>query len=171
MQTDESPNRVSIYTVGHSNIELEEFVGLLGGVEVVVDLRSTPFSRHVPQFCMESIRVRLRAAGIVYIFMSDEGVGNILGGQPRDDECYENGKVVYERVMERNWYQEGIARLIGLASRKSVAIMCSEEDPYKCHRHHLVAQTLLDRGVTVSHIRGDGSTEEAEREAAQLSLL
>jgi uncharacterized protein (DUF488 family) len=30
-----------------------------------------------------------------------------------------------------------------------------------CHRHHLIAQTLLKRGVTVWHLRADGEVEEA----------
>ncbi len=161
----------NIHTVGHSNIELDEFIALLAGIEVVVDVRSTPFSKYAPQFGMHNIRAELRLAGIEYMYLADEDVGNILGGQPRDEGCYESGKIVYERVMERSWYHEGIERLIGLAQRKSVAIMCSEENPHKCHRHHLVAQTLLDRGVDVYHIRGDRSTEKAEKEAAQLTLL
>ncbi|MFU8795990.1 MAG: DUF488 family protein [Dehalococcoidia bacterium] len=171
METVKTSNPGNIYTVGHSNVELDEFIALLNGIEVVVDVRSTPFSKYAPQFGMHNIRAKLRVAGIEYLFLAVEGVGNILGGQPRDDGCYENGRIVYERVMERNWYQEGIARLVGLAQRKSVAIMCSEEDPHRCHRHHLVAQTLLDRGVAVYHIRGDKSTEKAEKEVAQLTLL
>lgn len=161
----------TIYTVGHSNIELEGFLRLLDGVELVVDVRSTPFSKYAPQFGMHNIRAKLDAAGIEYIFMEDENIGNILGGQPRDDECYENGKIVYERVMERSWYQEGILRLVRLASRKNVAIMCSEEDPYKCHRHHLITQSLLNRGLTVFHIRGDRTLEKAEEETVQLTLF
>jgi uncharacterized protein (DUF488 family) len=52
--------------------------------------------------------------------------------------------------------------------------MCSEEDPKKCHRHNLIAQTLMERGVTVWHIRGDGRLEEArpnQPEAQQLHLF
>jgi uncharacterized protein (DUF488 family) len=35
-------------------------------------------------------------------------------------------------------------------------LLCSEEDPSKCHRHLLIGRVLRDRGVAVSHIRGDG---------------
>ncbi len=171
MQRGETSNPDNIYTVGHSNIDLDEFIALLNGIEVVVDVRSTPFSKYAPQFSMHNIREKMRVAGIEYVCLADEDVGNVLGGRPRDDECYDDGKIVYQRVMERVWYQEGISRLIELGQRNSVAIMCSEEDPHRCHRHHLVAQTLLDRGVAVYHIRGDRSTEKAEKEAAQLSLL
>ena len=171
MQTKEAPYRVSIYTVGHSNIELEGFFNLLNGMEVVVDVRSIPFSKYVPQFGMHNMKEKLGAAGIEYIFMEDEDIGNILGGKPRDDDCYENGKIVYEKVMWKNWYQEGISRLVELAGEKKVAIMCSEEDPHKCHRHHLITQSLLEKGLTVFHIRGDRTVEKAEKEAAQLTLF
>ena len=171
MQTKEVPNQGSIYTVGHSNIELEEFLNLLNGIEVVVDVRSTPFSKYAPQFSMHNIKEKLGTAGIEYIFMVDEDVGNVLGGEPRDDDCYENGKIVYGQVMKKSWYQEGISKLVELAGKKKAAIMCSEEDPHKCHRHHLITQSLLEKGVAVFHIRGDRTVEKAEKEAVQLTLF
>ena len=171
MQTREMPNQGSIYTVGHSNIELEEFLNLLNGIEVVVDVRSIPFSRYAPQFNAHNIKEKLEAAGIQYIFMEDEDVGNVLGGEPRNDDCYENGKIVYEKVMKKSWYQEGISKLVELAGKRKVAIMCSEEDPHKCHRHHLITQSLLEKGVTVFHIRGDRTVEKAEKGPVQLTLF
>jgi len=171
MQTKETPNQGSIYTVGHSNIELEEFVNLLSRIEVVVDVRSIPFSRYAPQFSKQTIKGNLEAAGIQYIFMEDEDIGNVLGGKPRDEDCYENGKIVYEKVVKKSWYQDGISKLVELANKKKVAIMCSEEDPYKCHRHHLITQSLLEEGVTVFHIKRDGTVEKAEKETVQLTLF
>lgn len=171
MQTREMPNQGSIYTVGHSNIELEEFLNLLNGVEVVVDVRSIPFSRYAPQFNVHNIKEKLQAAGIQYIFMEDEDVGNVLGGEPRNDDCYENGKIVYEKVIKKSWYQEGISKLVELAGKKKAAIMCSEEDPHRCHRHHLITQSLLEKGLTVFHIRGDGTVGKAEKEAVQPTLF
>jgi uncharacterized protein (DUF488 family) len=171
MQTRGAPYQDSIYTVGHSNIELQEFLNLLNGIEVVVDVRSIPFSRYAPQFNATNIKEKLKAAGIQYIFIEDEEVGNVLGGEPRDEACYEHGKVVYEKVMEKSWYQEGISKLVELAGKRKVAIMCSEEDPHKCHRHHLITQSLLEEGVTVFHLRGDRTIEKAEKEAVQPTLL
>ena len=157
--------------MGHSNTELEEFLSLLDGIEVVVDVRSIPFSRYAPQFNAHNIRERLEAAGVQYIFMEDDEVGNVLGGEPRDDDCHEHGKIVYESVMKKSWYQEGISKLVQLASKRKVAIMCSEEDPHRCHRHHLITQSLLEEGVTVFHMRGDRTVEKAEKEAVQPTLF
>ncbi|PIU55071.1 MAG: hypothetical protein COS88_05665 [Chloroflexi bacterium CG07_land_8_20_14_0_80_51_10] len=160
-----------IYTVGHSNIEFEELLNLLNGIEAVVDVRSVPFSKYAPHFSMDNLREKLKAVGIEYIFMEDKRVGNVLGGKPKDEDCYKNGETIYERIEGKPWYQKGIAALIELANEKRVAIMCSEEDPHKCHRHHLIAQSLLKAGLVVFHIRGDRTLEKAEREAVQLTLF
>jgi len=171
MQTDEVRDQGIIYTIGHSNIQVEAFLNLLSGIDVVVDVRSTPFSQYAPQFNAHEIKGKLSAAGIEYVFMEDEYLGNILGGRPRDEGCYESGKIVYDRVKERSWYQEGISELVELACNKTLAVMCSEEDPDKCHRHHLIAQSVLDSGLRVLHIRGDGTLEAAEKETVQLTLF
>jgi len=155
-------NQATIYTVGHSNIEFETFLGLLNGIEILVDVRSVPFSKYAPQFNIKNIKRQLETKGIDYVFMEDEHVGNVLGGRPNDDECYENGKIVYEKIMKKEWYKKGISAVIKLANNKRTVIMCSEEDPYKCHRHHLITQSLLKEGITVVHIRGDGSKEKVQ---------
>ena len=74
----------------------------------------------------------------------------------------------------KEWYKKGISSLIELAKKKTVTIMCGEEDPYKCHRHHLITQSLLKEGITVIHIRGDGSQERVEKpdkKTIQLTLF
>jgi uncharacterized protein (DUF488 family) len=68
----------------------------------------------------------------------------------------------YAEVMKRDWYRRGIERLLQLMGENLTAIMCSEEDPVQCHRHHLIAQTLLERGITVWHIRANRDVEEAK---------
>jgi uncharacterized protein (DUF488 family) len=49
--------------------------------------------------------------------------------------------------------------------------MCGEGDHRRCHRHLLIAQTLLGRGVRVLHIQPDGGTVEGELVPRQLSLF
>ncbi len=68
-------------------------------------------------------------------------------------------------------YQAGIDQLLDLAGTEQVAVMCSEGDHRRCHRHLLITQTLLGRGVRVLHIRPDGTTVEGERIPQQLSLF
>jgi uncharacterized protein (DUF488 family) len=61
--------------------------------------------------------------------------------------------------MRRPWFVQGVNRLLELADEQTTAIMCSEENPAECHRHHLIAQFLMAEHpeVDVRHIRGDGT--------------
>ncbi len=162
---------MAIFTIGHSNVPAERIVALLKqhDIEVLIDVRSVPYSRYNPQFNRESFQYVLTAAGIQYIY-----AGQHLGGRPDDPTCYEEGQVQYRLIMDKPWYQKGIDQLIQVASGQRVALLCSEEDPLQCHRHNLIAQTLLERGVTVWHIRGDGRLEQAHLnppDARQLPLF
>jgi uncharacterized protein (DUF488 family) len=170
-----------IYTIGHSNLPLETFLGALTAyrIEYVADVRSCPRSRF-PRFNRGSLERSLGEAGIGYRFF-----GEILGGRPDDPTCYRGGvlparkedvfaQIDYAVVASRSSYRAGIDDLLNLADVHLVAIMCSEGDPARCHRHHLIAQTLLDR-VHVSHILVDrgGATSAvpAEREPSQQTLV
>jgi uncharacterized protein (DUF488 family) len=157
----------TIYTIGHSNHSLEKLVSLLRavGATTVVDVRSAPYSKYCPHFNRESLAPALVQAGLDYAY-----AGKQLGGRPLDPDCYKGGtlpvegtdylhEVDYPAVMQRAWFQAGIARLLEIAATQQVAVLCSEEDPALCHRHHLIARYLLAANpqVAVRHVRGDGS--------------
>ena len=157
----------ALTTVGHSTHALDDFCGLLqgAGIQVIADVRSSPFSGTVPQFNEPAIREGLALVGISYVPMGAE-----LGGRPHGPGLYdEEGHVRYDRLSERPYFRDGIDRLVDGAHRFRVAIMCSEEDPTECHRRLLIGRVLLHRGVGVTHLRGDGrlldeaQVEEAER--------
>ncbi|TFH47352.1 MAG: DUF488 domain-containing protein [ANME-2 cluster archaeon] len=174
MQSNGSLRQTTICTIGHSNVEFEKFLSLLKETEVLVDVRSVPYSKYVPQFNADNLKRGLESIGIRYVFMEDEYAKNILGGRPSDNDCYTNGKVIYEEVVKKKWYKEGILALIDLADKNKVTIMCSEEDPYKCHRHQLITQSLLKKGVIVFHIRGNSNKEridKPEKKLVQLTLI
>jgi uncharacterized protein (DUF488 family) len=150
-----------VFTIGHSNGRIEAFIDLLRRheVEVLVDTRSQPYSRFLPHFSREPLQRAVRDASIRYVFM-----GDALGGRPTPRECYDaEGKVLYHKVEEQEFYRQGIERLLDGIARFRVCLLCSEEDPIRCHRRLLIARTLIRRGVEVRHIRGRGSLEyEAE---------
>ena len=159
-----------LYTIGHSDHTTAAFVDLLRrhGITLVVDVRSQPYSRWAPQFNRETLARDLDDAGIAYQFM-----GDALGGRPADPTLYDpdQERPDYQRVEQTPAYQAGIDRLLNLAETERVAVMCSEGDHRRCHRHLLITQTLLGRGVRVLHIQPDGTTVEGERIAQQLSLF
>ncbi|MEE8391644.1 MAG: DUF488 domain-containing protein [Anaerolineae bacterium] len=164
------PKNLLVYTVGHSDHTTKAFVDLLHRHEItlVVDVRSQPYSRWTHQFNRETLSHDLVDAGLVYQFM-----GASLGGRPVDPTLYDPGQEHpdYGRVEQTGVYQAGIDRLLELAQTEQVVVMCSEGDHRHCHRHLLIAQTLLGRGVRVLHIQPDGRTVEGERIAQQLSLF
>ena len=161
-----------VFTIGHSDHSAEEFVALLQQhcVELVVDVRSQPYSQWVPQFNRENLIRTLTAAQVRYRFL-----GDALGGRPSNRELYDPGRetVNYERLSSSVEYAQGIDELVRIAREcaGNVAVLCSEGDHRKCHRGRLIAPTLLRRGVRVTHIQPDGSTVEAELEPQQLTLL
>jgi uncharacterized protein (DUF488 family) len=52
--------------------------------------------------------------------------------------------------------------LLDLARAERVAVLCAEGDHRRCHRHWLIAQTLVARGAAVWHIEPDGATVRGE---------
>src|SRR5262245_44483229 len=140
-----------LYTIGHSNQTLDEFLALLAkhGIQVLVDVRSHPYSRYVTHFNREELQAAVQPCGIRYGFSGRE-----LGGRPDDESFYdEHGHVLYFRVAETPAFLDAIARLEAGIREYRVAIMCSEEDPAVCHRHLLVGRVMAQRGTTVLHIR------------------
>lgn len=142
----------------------EELLALLGqhGIEVVVDVRSAPYSRYVPHFNRAALENSVRLTGMEYRY-----AGDYLGGRPEDPRLYrqEEGKDKqrpdYKAMAETERYQRGIKRLTKIAREKRTVLLCSEENPANCHRQHLISQTLLAMDIEVLHIRGDGQLEVA----------
>jgi uncharacterized protein (DUF488 family) len=147
----------SFYTLGHSNHDLETWLALVlkHEIDVVVDTRSSPYSKYVPQFDRELIQRSLEEAGIRYLFLGAE-----LGGRPANPTYYDaKGHVLYSRLREDARFQAAIARLETDIGRSQVALVCGEEDPAHCHRRLLIGRVLTERGHAMLHIRGDGRLE------------
>lgn len=153
-----------LFSIGHSNHDLEKFLDLLRRhrIDVLVDVRSQPYSRFTPHFRARLLKEAVTGADIKHLFMGKE-----LGGRPDGDEFYDAaGHVLYWRVAESRLFLDGIARLENGIAKYRVAIMCSEENPSACHRRLLVGRVLKTRGVQLEHIRGDGRIQtEAEIQA------
>jgi len=153
-------NAPGIYTIGHSNHSLDIFLGLLErhAIQVLMDIRSQPFSRYVTHFNYPEIEGAIERRGIQYRYMGQE-----LGGRPQGDSFYDaDGYVLYNRVAEAAFFRKGIARLEEDGTMYRVAIMCSEEDPTNCHRRLLIGRVLAGDGVPFQHIRGDGRLQTEE---------
>jgi uncharacterized protein (DUF488 family) len=151
----------SVLTIGHSNHSIDVFIRLLKDhhVEAIVDTRSHPRSKFVPQYDAEVLRRSLLENRIEYIYLGKE-----LGGRPEGDRFYdEDGRVFYSRVAESTFFLRGLERLNNAIRRFRLALLCSEENPSICHRRLLIARVLRAHGIAVDHIRGDGSLQSEEK--------
>src|SRR5271156_2002330 len=155
-KTKKNPSKLEnlrIFTIGHSNRPIAEFLRLLEaqGVKRVADVRTIPRSRYNPQFNAETLAESLRDAGIDYVPMKE------LGGlrHAKSDSINTGWKNASFRgfadYMQTPEFAAGINSLISIAREKTTAIMCAEAVPWRCHRS-LVAVALVARGIEVDDI-------------------
>ena len=151
---------MKIYTIGHSNIPLKEFLELLKSQDIkqLVDVRSSPYSKYASQFNREELESSLRNEGISYSYL-----GHLIGGKPEGKQFYIDGQVDYDLIELDKSYREGIHKLMEEASFAISVIMCSEENPTQCHRHKLITPSLTKNGWTVLHIRGNGRIQRIDK--------
>ncbi|MCU0496886.1 MAG: DUF488 domain-containing protein [Anaerolineae bacterium] len=180
-----SQEHLTLYTIGHSNLSLEDFIASLHAhqIHTLIDVRSVPSSQYNPHFNRNNLEGSLKENGFEYRF-----AGEYLGGRPDDPNLYKGSHVPdkgtkredflelvqYEEVMKSEKYLAGLRGLLQIIRNaakydQQVAIMCSEGNPLDCHRHHLIARSLIDpkvkvvnTEVQVYHILRDRKLEKVE---------
>lgn len=136
----------------------DDFVALLADarVEMLVDVRSVPASRHNPQFARSSIEDRIETAGIGYRW--EPG----LGGFRRPEEGSRNVALrhrsfrAYADHMETSEFEVALDRLLEEAARRTTAVMCAETLWWRCHRRLLADAATLLGSAEVHHLGHDG---------------
>lgn len=155
---------MQLYTIGHSTRTLDELVEALRGfgVRTLVDIRTIPRSRRVPQFNRDALRRSLPRRRISYRHLP------ALGGlrRPRADShntAWRNRSFRgFADYMETPEFSAGLDEVRRLADEAGpVAVMCAEAVPWRCHRS-LVADALVTHGDTVIHIMGPGKSHPHE---------
>lgn len=140
----------SLFSIGHGNKSIDTFIDELIHFDInyLIDIRSKPYSKYNPQFNQNELKYALLNKKITYTFM-----GDVLGGLPDDTTCYTNGHVDYEKLKVKEFFKEGLKRLVIANDKKiRVAIMCSESKPEECHRTKLIGEELRKNNITLNHI-------------------
>lgn len=148
------PLSLTFYTVGHGNRTLNELLELLQskGVDILVDIRSTPNSEAFPHFCEAPVRGACERAGVGYHW-----AGRQLGGKrlpkprSRHTAIDDDGLRAFADYMDSEEFKIGLRQLVGLGENGVTAILCAERRPERCHRS-LIADALMLRGATVVHL-------------------
>ncbi len=154
-----------IYTVGHSTHPLIYFLSLLREYHVncLVDVRSVAASSYNPQYNKEPLSNFLKNNGITYMHFPEE-----FGARHSDPDLLdEKGKVDFAKVRKSWNFKNGVDRLwLGIDKGYTIALMCSESDPFDCHRFSMITVALQQAGFEVLHIMKDKtlkSTSDLER--------
>lgn len=127
-----------IYSLGYSKWTIEQLVKTMDekGADLLVDVRSVPYSRFNPAF---NRPVLIRTLTSRYIWK-----GDVLGGKP--------GPAT----------EEGIEWLVNVlptvqSAGRSLIVMCVEMDPRNCHRLTDIGARLYVRGIDICHLIHDGT--------------
>jgi uncharacterized protein (DUF488 family) len=153
---------MKVYTIGHGNRAIGEFIGLLteAAIECLVDVRAFPASRRHPQFSRDALEQSLLGAYIRYVWE-----GKSLGGRRKAAADSPHialrspGFRAYADHMESADFRAGAGRLLDLAGAARIVVMCAERLPWECHRN-LISDSLVARGVRVLHLIGPGESRE-----------
>ena len=147
---------MKLFTIGHSNHTIEDFITLLQthGVTALADVRSHPYSKYLPHFNQKLLKASLSDVGISYVFLGKE-----LGARSNNPDCYVDGKAVYEKIASTKEFNDGIQRILQGTKNYNISLMCAEKDPITCHRAVLICQHLRESGLDINHILKNGDLE------------
>ena len=153
MHKPAKPATVTIWTIGHSVLPLEDFLALLGHyrIEAVADVRRFPGSRRCPQYGQTALQASLAQRALGYHWLA------ALGGRRRThadspNTAWRNTSFRgYADHMQTPEFAAGLGELLELAQRVRTTLMCAESLWWRCHRS-MIADALCAQGVEVVHI-------------------
>ena len=127
-----------IFTLGTSTRSPSEFLEILRyyQIELVIDVRRWPSSKKFPQYNKASLEKLLREVRIEYLHLEE------LGGFRKES---------YEEYMKSEDFLRSLYKVIEMAEKRRVCLICAERFPWNCHRR-FIASALKERGFLVKHI-------------------
>jgi uncharacterized protein (DUF488 family) len=168
-----------VLTVGHGTLDGSAFAALLktASVELVVDIRRFPGSRHNPGVAREPLEARLAQDGISYRW--DARLGGRRSappGPPADPWWQVEAFRAYAAHTRRPEFREGLDELLEDVGERRLAIMCSETVWWRCHRRLVADVVSLCTDVSVLHLMHDGRqsphrASDGARVAGSLELV
>lgn len=145
-----------VYTIGHFDYSLDKFLEMLlkADVTLVIDVRSFPKSKRHPQYNQRTFKEWLENNNIKYFH------NKLLGGRRKQssivgvtlNEGWKNQSFHnYADYTLTDEFKEGINSLMEDAKKNTVAILCAERHPSRCHRL-IISNWLAAHDLSVEHI-------------------
>jgi uncharacterized protein (DUF488 family) len=142
---------IVVMTIGHSTHSIDEFKEILKahGIQKIVDVRTIPKSRHNPQFNKDTLPKALGRIGYKHM----NGLGGLRHAKKDSvNTGWKNSSFRgFADYMQTEEFEAALEKLIEMAGKKQIAIMCAEAVPFRCHRS-LIADALTVRKIKVEHI-------------------
>lgn len=139
-----------LYSIGHGNRDIDEFIRILTKfqIEVLVDVRTTPYSGTFPHYNREKLIEKLGENKIIYLFFGDQ-----LGGRP---------EMGFSKFVDTLDFKRNVGKLLSQVKNKTSAIMCSELNYMDCHRK-FINEVLRKNGIDIKDIdKKDAIVEEEQ---------
>ena len=153
-----------IFTIGYAGfLDISDFIDALKeyGIQIVIDVRSSPYSSYFEAYDKENLRRILKENGILYYNFARQ-----FGARQEDSSFYKNGRLDFEIFAKSKQFLDGVHQVE--KSNAVITFMCAEKDPSECHRAILVARAFSDRGYMITHIKPNGETMTQEDVEAEL---
>lgn len=147
---------MEIFTLGHSNYSVDRLMDMLRyhGINCVIDIRGTPYSKYNVWFDKEVIANTLRNNGFVYIYMGEEFAAKRIRKISYNDGGYSD----FNKVVLEEEFLKGIERIkTGLSKGYKIVLLGAMQDPIRCHRSILIGREFEKQGFKVNHILDDYS--------------
>ena len=147
---------MSVFSIGHYEYELDTFMQMLeeANITMIADVRAFPNSKRHPQYNQESFEKWLENHHIKYQHMQ------LLGGRRKqsqeiggslnegwDNQSFHN----YADYTLTDEFKIGVNELIEMSKEETVAILCAEQHPSRCHRL-IISNWLVAHKIEVNHI-------------------
>ncbi|GAB1258765.1 DUF488 domain-containing protein [Aurantivibrio plasticivorans] len=150
---------IPLYSIGYATKPIDLFITQLKAlnIDVMVDIRSVPFSKVFHDYHQGNLKLTLKRHSIAYVYLGEE-----LGPRTKDLAHYNDaGQVQFKRLMTSTLFKAGLKRLFrGLDKGFSIALCCAEKDAATCHRSLLVGKALRSQyGIDLQHIDHKGTIE------------
>jgi uncharacterized protein (DUF488 family) len=116
-----------IYTIGHSNKTIDEFINILkeNNIKNVVDIRSYPGSGTYPHFNKENLELSLKKSKISYVHISSLGGRRNLRGI-KHKSLKVKSYASYAEHMMTDSFKQGLKELKRIATKNKTVFMCTE---------------------------------------------
>ena len=156
------PGAAALLTFGHGTASSERITELLRGAGVagVIDVRTAPGSRRIPQVARAELECWLPDAGITYRW--DKRLGGFRRPAPDSPDVAWREEMFrgYAGHMRTEGFLAAASEVAAEARMRRIAVMCAESLWWRCHRRLLADFISVVCGTPVRHLMHDGRLED-----------